>query len=135
MPWIRGFGHFTSAPCIRPSNEFLLSEALACGTEDPTRRPITCSRASRVRDPTESLPAAKTILDALSEAGCEKSTRAIVMGEFLVVRNRARFEPIFVNLKRFEHDLEIGWKVNTALMPANPEQQIRQPFHPRRSRT
>lgn len=109
-------------------NEFLMSDALASELNAKPRDNILVRVPRESAIPTESLHGKKDdpgrtirgrMRDVLSRDG---------MGEFSLRPQQGPVRAIFVNLKRFQRDLELDGKANVALTRTNPEQQVRNSF-------
>jgi putative ABC transport system permease protein len=109
-------------------NEFLLSDALAMElkAQPGDQLLVRVPRASAI--PTESLHGRKddpgrTVRGAMREVASRDT-----MGEFSLRPQQGPVRAIFVNLQRFQRDLELDGRVNTALARSSPEQTVRSGF-------
>lgn len=106
-------------------NQFLLSEALAAELQAAPGDNLLVRVARTSAIPAESLHGRKddpgrTIRGAAREVLSRES-----MGEFSLRAQQGPVHAIFVNLDRFQSDLEMDGKVNVSLTRSPPEQRVR----------
>jgi ABC-type antimicrobial peptide transport system permease subunit len=109
-------------------NQFLLSDALAgelnAVAEDPIL--VRVERTSAI--PTESLHGRKDDPGRTIRGVMREVIARPAMGEFSLSPQQGPVRAIFVNLSRFQRDLEMNGRVNVALAASSPEQRIRSDF-------
>ncbi len=109
-------------------NEFLLSDALAAELSAKSNDNILVrvSRASEI--PTESLHGRKDDPGRTVRGRMREVISRQGMGEFSLRPQQGAVRAIFVNLQRFQRDLELDGRANVALTRSNPESHIRSSF-------
>jgi putative ABC transport system permease protein len=109
-------------------NQFLLSDALAAELNAVADDPILVRVERTSAIPIESLHGRKddpgrTVRGVMREVVARRA-----MGEFSLSPQQGPVRAIFVNLARFQRDLEMDGRVNLALSASSPEQHIRSGF-------
>jgi putative ABC transport system permease protein len=109
-------------------NEFLLSDALAAelSAKGGDNILVRVSRASEI--PTESLHGRKDDPGRTVRGRMREVISRQGMGEFSLRPQQGAVRAIFVNLQRFQRDLELDGRANVALTRSNPESHIRNSF-------
>ncbi len=106
-------------------NQFLLSEALASELSAKAGDNILV-RVARASDiPTESLHGRKDDPGRTVRGVAREVISRAAMGEFSLRPQQGAVRAIFVNLDRFQRDLEMDGRVNVALTKDNPEQTVK----------
>ena len=109
-------------------NQFLLSEALAAelGAKAGDNMLVRVPRSSAI--PTESLHGQKDDPGRTVRGVMREAIARDAMGEFSLRPQQGAVRAIFVNLSRFQRDLEMDGHVNISLTKSSPEQTIRKGF-------
>ncbi len=123
------FWHFHQRTMKAPDrNQFLLSDALAAElkAQSGDQLLVRVSRESAI--PTESLHGRKDDPGRTIRGVMRDIASRDAMGEFSLRPQQGPVRAIFVNLQRFQRDLELDGRVNVALTASSPEQTIRREF-------
>ena len=109
-------------------NEFLLSDTLASelAAKPDDRILVRVPRNSAI--PAESLHGQKDDPGRTIRGAMRSTISRTAMGEFSLRPQQGPVRAIFVNLRRFQHDLELDGQANLALTRQDPTQQVRSTF-------
>ncbi|HYP08434.1 MAG TPA: ABC transporter permease [Bryobacteraceae bacterium] len=109
-------------------NQFLLSDALASelGAKAGDNLLVRVPRASEI--PTESLHGKKDDPGRTVRGTMREVVTRAAMGEFSLRPQQGGVRAVFVNLARFQRDLEMDGRVNVALAKSNPTESVRAKF-------
>jgi putative ABC transport system permease protein len=109
-------------------NEFLLSDALASELKAQSGDQMLVRVALASAIPTESLHGRKEDPGRTIRGTMRAVVSRDAMGEFSLRPQQDPVKAIFVNLQRFQRDLDLDGRVNTALTSNSPDRQIRTGF-------
>ena len=109
-------------------NEFLLSDALADELKANPGDNILVRVPRDVRDPTESLHGQKDDPGRTIRGSMRESLSRDAMGEFSLRPQQGPVRAIFVNLQRFQRDLETGRPCQCRPDALHPEKHVRSRF-------